>query len=194
MERNKNQKYQQLISTARTLFIQFGLKRVTVEEICKTAGVSKMTFYKFFRNKTDIVKEVYNELVNEGWQKYYKIMKKEIPFSEKLKLTLEMKRDMRKRIGNVFLQDLMDSEEYLPLIQDRIIEARDENIKFFNIGEKSGEFRKDIKEDFYLYLLDHLMVHMEDENLKNIFPDIDERLNELTKFFFYGMSDKTKEK
>jgi AcrR family transcriptional regulator len=49
-----NKKYQDLLNTARELFFKHGTKRVTIEEICEKADVSKMTFYKFFRNKEDL--------------------------------------------------------------------------------------------------------------------------------------------
>ena len=41
----KNKKKQSIIKASRDLFMRYGIKRVTVEEICETAGVSKMTFY-----------------------------------------------------------------------------------------------------------------------------------------------------
>jgi AcrR family transcriptional regulator len=47
----KQKKRIQITETAIRLFSQFGTKRVTIEEICRTAGVSKVTFYKHFKNK-----------------------------------------------------------------------------------------------------------------------------------------------
>ena len=49
-------KQQAIIETAETLFQRFGFKRVTVNEICQESGVSKMTFYKYYKNKTDLIK------------------------------------------------------------------------------------------------------------------------------------------
>jgi len=46
MNRSENQKYNQIIDTSKKLFWKYGIKRVTIEEICREAGVSKMTFYK----------------------------------------------------------------------------------------------------------------------------------------------------
>ncbi|NQV51449.1 MAG: helix-turn-helix transcriptional regulator, partial [Candidatus Marinimicrobia bacterium] len=39
-----------ILRTAEKLFMQFGYNRVTVEEICREAKVSKVTFYKYFSN------------------------------------------------------------------------------------------------------------------------------------------------
>ncbi len=61
-----NPKYNQIIETASELFVRFGIKRVTVEEICKTSGVSKMTFYKFFRNKNEVVEKILDEMIGHA--------------------------------------------------------------------------------------------------------------------------------
>ena len=48
----KTKKQDQIIQAGRHLFWKYGMKRVSIEEICREAGVSKMTFYKYFANKT----------------------------------------------------------------------------------------------------------------------------------------------
>jgi len=51
MKTTSNPKREQILTTGKELFWKFGFKRVTIEEICKEAGVSKMTYYKFFTTK-----------------------------------------------------------------------------------------------------------------------------------------------
>ena len=60
ISQKKSKKLCQISQTAETLFKLYGIKRVTVEEICKKANVSKMTFYKYFRNKIELVKHIFN--------------------------------------------------------------------------------------------------------------------------------------
>ena len=43
-----------ILGTAQTLFAQFGLKKVTVDDIARQARVSKATVYKYFANKSEI--------------------------------------------------------------------------------------------------------------------------------------------
>jgi len=47
-----------ILKTARGLFAHFGLKKVTTDEIAKEAHISKATIYKYYQNKTDILKHV----------------------------------------------------------------------------------------------------------------------------------------
>ena len=48
----------QIVETAKDLFMRYGIRRVTIDEICRTAGASKMTFYKYFSNKIALLKEI----------------------------------------------------------------------------------------------------------------------------------------
>ena len=44
-------KKQQLLNTATELFRAQVFRRITIDETCKTANISKRTFYKYFKNK-----------------------------------------------------------------------------------------------------------------------------------------------
>jgi AcrR family transcriptional regulator len=51
-------KKDQILQSAQVLFAQFGLRKVTIEDIAKASGVSKATTYKYYKNKTEIFNEV----------------------------------------------------------------------------------------------------------------------------------------
>lgn len=47
-----------IVHTAQKLFSQFGLRKVTTDDIAKNARISKATLYKFYSSKEDIFQEV----------------------------------------------------------------------------------------------------------------------------------------
>ncbi|MFH1687087.1 MAG: TetR/AcrR family transcriptional regulator [bacterium] len=51
----------QILQAAQVLFAQFGLKKVTTDDIAREAHVSKATIYKHFKNKSEIFDEVVQE-------------------------------------------------------------------------------------------------------------------------------------
>jgi len=51
-------KNSQILDSARRLFSQFGLKKVTTDDIAKEARVSKATIYRRYKNKQEIFNEV----------------------------------------------------------------------------------------------------------------------------------------
>ncbi len=42
------------LTEAETLFVRYGFKKTTIEDICRAVGASKRTFYELFDNKIDI--------------------------------------------------------------------------------------------------------------------------------------------
>lgn len=51
-------KRSQVLDAARSLFSQFGLNKVTTDDISRHAGISKATLYKVYSNKQEIFDEV----------------------------------------------------------------------------------------------------------------------------------------
>ncbi len=76
----KIKKFEQIVSTARDLFMFHGIRRITVEEICAKSGVSKMTFYKHFNNKVELAKHILNRIIAEAEEKYHGIMNQNISY------------------------------------------------------------------------------------------------------------------
>ena len=58
----RSEKFESITSAAKSLFWKHGIRRVSIEEICEDAGVSKMTCYKYFSNKTAIAKYLIEDL------------------------------------------------------------------------------------------------------------------------------------
>lgn len=82
----KSDKRKQILRLAERLFSRYGSKRVTIEEICKQAGVSKPTFYKHFKNKFDLVRTLHDDLVDRGFARFDEICAMQIPFPAKIDL------------------------------------------------------------------------------------------------------------
>jgi AcrR family transcriptional regulator len=53
--RNRRQRTQALCEAALSLFLSRGIESTTVDEITRSAGVAKGSFYRYFNDKTDLV-------------------------------------------------------------------------------------------------------------------------------------------
>ncbi len=187
-----NPKRAQILRTGKDLFWKFGIRRVTIEEICKEAGVSKMTYYKFFSNKTDLVKSIMDGIYNDSVKDYRSLMDSDLPFTEKVIRTIQMKRESIKTISNEFFQDLVSHPE--PELASYMERIKNENVKmisdYFTIAQKKGEIRKDIKVDFINYFMNHMLEMSHDKNLVMLYDNPQELIMELTNFMFYGLLDR----
>ncbi|MDQ3232198.1 MAG: TetR/AcrR family transcriptional regulator [Pseudobdellovibrionaceae bacterium] len=61
-ENEKNAKEIRIMEAAQTLFSRYGLKKTSIEEIAKSAGLGKGTVYLYFRSKEEIYEAVVQKL------------------------------------------------------------------------------------------------------------------------------------
>ncbi len=189
-------KKKQILATGKTLFWKHGFRRVTVEEICTEANVGKMTFYKHFANKMELVKAIMEKLTDETLQRYEEIMNSNIPFTEKVELQLRMKMEDTAELSSEFLDDLLihgDPElmQYMSDLSKRILTIVHND---YIDAQKRGEIRKDVKPEFIIYFLNHMYDMLKDEQLINMYKDPNELAMELTRFFFYGIVNRQAQK
>ena len=192
MPYSSNQKRKKIIAVGRELFWKYGFKRVTIEEICTEAKVSKMTYYKFFSNKMELIKTILDELFNESISSYRKIMDSDIPFSEKITRQIEMKMEGTADMSSEFANDLLlhAEPELLELYTRKKEEVLQMVFSDYTEAQKKGEIRKDVKPEFLIYFLNHIYEMLEDEKLVQLYNNPNEMAMELTRFFFYGILDR----
>lgn len=191
----KSKKHQQIIDTARDLFWHHGVRRVSVEEICQTAGVSKMTFYKYFKNKIDLVIFILKKLYLEGIARYKAIMAQSVPYSEKIKEVIQMKLEITRDISQEMLKDWM--QDSIPEVAKLMQRIQRENIQLFLddmvAAQNKGEIRNDINPQFILYFLNKMREIAGDEQIINMYDSTQSLTAELVNFFFYGILTKQSE-
>lgn len=188
---NKITTDQSILITAKNLFWKHGIRRITVEEICRVAGVSKMTFYRSFANKNEIAGKVLEKVVNENMLAYKNIMKQDIPFSEKIMEVVELKHTASKTISIEFLKDIHNDKSGLrKQLNEAQQNSQDIFVKDLKAAQKKGQIRKDLKIEFINYMLNSLNEKMMDDDFLAMFKDTQDAIMEATNFFFYGILSK----
>ena len=176
----KTLKKELIFKAAEQLFNRYGIKRVTVEEICKTAEVSKMTFYKYFPNKMEILHHIWEGWIDEGCAILDKVDSLDISLPDKIDRMFKWKTDLLDKIGDVLLEDIMRLNLSLERSITRFFE-------FIINAQKRGEIRKDIKPEFLMTVLDRLYDLGNDEKLRSIYPNLLEFNREIKDFFWFGV-------
>jgi len=180
-----SKKHGQIVKTAETLFTRHGIKRITVEEICQKAGVSKMTFYKYFSNKTDLVEHVWNKWIEEGFEKLDEINAMDIPFPEKIEMMFKWRTELISKMSTEFI------EEVLPIDpeQGKVVERF---LKFIVDAQKKGDIRPEIRPEFIAAVIDKMHELARDEKLMRMYPSYIEFNRELKDFFWFGLLPRPK--
>jgi len=184
-----NPKRELILKTGKELFWKFGFKRVTIEEICKEAGISKMTFYKFFSNKINLVQTIMNIVMQESLDRYNKIMDSDIPYREKVVGMIQMKKDQIKTMSSEFFRDYVQSDD--PELLSYLEKLTQDNLQTisndFKKAQNEGDIRKDMKIEFLMYVMNHLIILAQDDALQNMYDNPQDLVMEITNFLFYGI-------
>jgi AcrR family transcriptional regulator len=187
-------KYWQLMDTAERLIRRYGLNRVSVEEICREAGVSKMTFYKYFSNKIVLARAIIDKFMKEGEEEYRAIMDRNIPYEEKVKEIIRMKLDNSRDFSQELYNELFRSG--IPELSELIQEYTRKNIGILisdiKKAQEMGTVRRDIKPEFIIFLLNQMIVMASDKGLLDSYDSFQDLIAELVNFFFYGILNREK--
>lgn len=178
-----------ILDSAKALFYKYGLKKVTVEEICEHAGVSKMTFYRRFVNKEHAAEEILEEILEENLRSYNSIMSEKKPFPDKINKILHLKHQEAKNISMDFINEIFkeDGSALSELIHRFTEKSYKVMIADFENAKKEGWVRADLKPEFIIDMLGMIRSKMQDENFLKMFESMDEAIMEMTNFFFYGI-------
>lgn len=192
---NENKSYQSIFLSAKQLFWKHGISRVTVEEICMVAGVSKMTFYRNFSNKKEIAKIVLNEICKSGFEDYKNIMASDLVFPEKIQKLVLLKHNSVSELSEEFVYDIYNKEE--TELQEILIEYQKQMIgniiADFTEAQNNGWIRKDVKISFLVFYLNKINEMIVDQNFRKLYPNIHDAVMELTNLFFYGIINQNSE-
>ncbi len=193
MKEVEKSKEEQLIDTARGLFINHGIRRITIDEICKTAGISRVTFYKYFRNKDELTIQVFNNIMEENITLFRRIMNSDAPYREKFRQIFDLKIQKSREYGPHFLQDVLKADGTL---RDFITQKRAENIslsrQMLEEGQAAGEISTELNIELFLYYGELLTNTIENDVFATLIPDIQKRTEEVTRFFMYGIMNESR--
>ena len=174
-----SKKRDQLIQTGEALFVKHGMRRVTVEEICRQAGVSKPTFYKYFANKAALARRIDELWIEEALQRIDAIQETEAPFPEKMEQVLAIKQELAARPGPEFLEDLIQLDIDLSHAMRRVMH-------FLVKGQQEGDIRADIRPEFLMAAFDILNSMQHEPRIRNLYEDAETLAGDVFKLFYYG--------
>ncbi|MCF7796733.1 MAG: TetR/AcrR family transcriptional regulator [Candidatus Marinimicrobia bacterium] len=165
-----------------------GVRRVTVEEICRKANVSKVTFYKYYPNKQAIVWRILDDMVEYGVAKFNEIIDMDISFEEKLRLIIQVKMEESAKYSEDFLDELIHADpDLMQHFWEKAIAAQNLTMDFFKKAQQNGELRTDMNLDFLQFMLDHVQDLIQDPRLNKLIPSKLDLIRELINFWFYGL-------
>lgn len=193
MKKNiQNKSYQAILDAAKSLFWKYGVKRVSVEEISKNAGVSKMTFYRHFKNKNELAQKIMLRIFDKGLEDYRATMSADISFVKKVEQILLLKFQNTQDVSEEFIRDIYVNGD---LATQKIIVDYSETmlLEFKNDlakAQEKGWIRKDMNIDFIMKMREQITQMLNDDSFLAMYDTPQDAIMEITRFFFFGMMNK----
>jgi AcrR family transcriptional regulator len=185
-----SKKYSVIVSTAKDLFWKYGFKRVSIEELCDHAKVSKMTFYKYFPNKIELAKTVFVRESEAGLKKFRSILQEEIASTDKLKKIVQLKVEGSSDISNDFLQDFYKDEN--EGLKNFVIETSRTAwltmIDDIRDAQRQQIFTDSIKPELLVHLTQVMGSLITNKELLSCYSSPSELIGELTHMMAYGLA------
>lgn len=136
------------------LYMKYGIRSVTMDDVARELGISKKTLYLHFRDKDELVQKVvenYTNLMHKG------IEKSQEGTGNAIENLLHMSRIMSQLLKQVNLSVTYDLQKYYPGIWTKIVISRRDHI-FQQVkanmlqGIKEGLYRTDLDVEILAHL------------------------------------------
>ncbi len=182
-------KKQQVELKAKELFWKYGFKKVTIDEICKKANVSRKTFYTFYDNKSALVIFLLQQMIDESMTDYQDIIDEDATFSDKMEKMLALKYKSTNQFSMEFVADFFhpDSDDilafYTNIVQDSLTLTND----FFREAQKNGEMNQDLDINFVMLMMQKMVEIGTAPEVMALFSDAETMTRQLSQFVIYGV-------
>lgn len=116
LEHHRNKRREDIIQTAKELFMEGGLSTVTLKDIVEASGISKVTLYKYFGSLDEIIFEVQIEVLTAWMERTSRTIHQGDSGYEKLRSLLEEQilsaKENKNLIRFVAMFDTLYQEKY----------------------------------------------------------------------------------
>ena len=139
-----------IISVSSRLFEQFGIRSVSIDNVCKELLISKKTFYTLFPQKEDLVDSVLTFQNKNNCDKFSKLFKNKNSIDSLILIIKEIKRNIESVSQTMFF----DLEKYYPRIFEKHMLKNNEEIRLgFEINLRQGIAEGYYREDLDIELI-----------------------------------------
>jgi AcrR family transcriptional regulator len=196
--RRKEKSKEEIRRAAGQLFSQFGIERVSINDIARKAGVSQATIYNNFGSKDGLAREFMLDMIDRLIGQTQAILTSDKPYQEKLRSFLQFVAEIVTRErppqqdGAVFLAnaDLLNDPQ-IKKIRDSVQEKMtDLFLEMLRDGKKQGQVVPDLSEEAFRIYFNSVIGSFTDPQLHHRFHNDPKLALDMLSLFMYGISSK----
>lgn len=182
-------KKQKIEQVAKELFLKYGFKKVTVDEICRKAHVSRKTYYTFYDNKNALVLYIVDEISKQSLQDFRILIDGPGSFAEKMSKAMELKFEFSKSISMEFVADIFDpaATEIMEYWKKAMQESMLLLMNFLKDGQRRGEMNPDLNLNFVLWFYGKMSEILKAPEAMMLFGSAEELVKQVTQVLVFGI-------
>lgn len=173
-------KYISLLETAKTLFFRHGIRRITIGEICAESKVSKVTFYKYFTDKNDLIRVIREELTQIGFAQMDEISALPLSYPEKVERMTAWRMQFFASMKGDFIKEIIDIHSVSEEIKQRYLA----NIRK---AQGEGEIDPTLSPELIWLVTEKFNEIIKDGHWENFVSDHTQAQEQLRRMYFYGL-------
>jgi len=152
-----------------------------------------MTFYRFFPNKLELAKAVFDEQVDNGLAAFRNILESDtLPAEEKIRKMLVMKMDGTHEISREFLQDFYNNPE-LGLKDHIELKTRTvwlEIMEDFKKAQEKKIFRPDFRPELLFYMSQKFQDIVNDKAMLALYDNPQALIMDVANLIIFGIAQR----
>ncbi|WP_164908497.1 TetR/AcrR family transcriptional regulator [Halobacillus litoralis] len=195
-ERRKERKKLNILTAALNLFTEFGVQKVSIQEIAQKAQVSQVTIYNYFGGKDQLLFETVNKFIYDRFDKFKDVVHdNDMNFKDKISFVIRDKKESVLHLNPGFLKTVIaDQPELQELVQNFTMnDAVPLLMELIDQGKEEGYVHPDISFRSIMFYIE--MYYQAMRSTPDFFEhSLADQSEEITQMFFYGLMGKPEER
>jgi AcrR family transcriptional regulator len=183
-------KVRQILSQSFIIFTEYGIKSISMDDLSSSMKISKKTLYKYFKNKEDIIEQLFLHYLSEEFTSFWNIS------SEKNHNAIDLLFDVKTYLisqNNVFTPAISnDLKTVYPHIykslQDKIILHAQYIIeKNIALGQAQQLYRTDVSTKNLVYIFSWISLLLQSNHENTVHIEV--LVDEIIRLFVHGIAN-----
>ena len=146
-ERRKEHNKQKILNATESLLKKHYFKEVTIEDIAREAGVSKVTIYHHFSSKDNLIYYYVQIFASKVQERFRELLKTDKSYMEKLEAIFEFATEVNESSPGFNTDEIRNDPKLQQLVDSVLSQQREVVFEYIKEGKKQGYLNPDLSDE-----------------------------------------------